>query len=29
LGLTAGVALLFILAPRLFFHFFSEEEMNA
>jgi hypothetical protein len=29
LGLTAGVALLFILAPRLFFHFFSEEEMQA
>jgi hypothetical protein len=29
LGLTAGVALLFILFPRLFFHFFSEEEMQA
>ncbi|MDR3184257.1 MAG: hypothetical protein LBT49_02495, partial [Prevotellaceae bacterium] len=29
LGLTAGVALLFILLPRTFFHFFSEEEALA
>ena len=29
LGLTAGVALLFIILPRAFFHFFSEEEMQA
>jgi hypothetical protein len=28
-GLTAGVALLFILLPRVFFHFFSEEETLA
>jgi hypothetical protein len=29
LGLTAGVALLFIVLPRTFFHFFSEEEALA
>ncbi|MDR3350475.1 MAG: YfhO family protein [Prevotellaceae bacterium] len=29
LGLTAGVALLFILFPHVFFQFFSEEEMQA
>ncbi|MDR2449979.1 MAG: YfhO family protein [Prevotellaceae bacterium] len=29
LGLTAGVALLFILLSRTFFHFFSDEEMQA
>ncbi|MDR2359080.1 MAG: YfhO family protein, partial [Prevotellaceae bacterium] len=28
LGLTAGVALVFILLPRIFFHFFSEEELQ-
>jgi hypothetical protein len=29
LGLTAGVALIFIILPRTFFHFFSEEETLA
>ena len=29
LGLTAGVALVFVVLPRTFFHFFSEEELLA
>ncbi|MDR0582631.1 MAG: YfhO family protein, partial [Prevotellaceae bacterium] len=29
LGLTAGVALVFIILPRVFFHFFSGEELQA